>query len=57
MKPQYIEINEDGDKYYYSDKEMIILHREDGAAIEWNNGNAELDDLIADAKKKKKYGF
>lgn len=33
MKAQYIEIDEYGDKYYYSNKEMTILHREDGPAI------------------------
>ena len=39
MTPQYIEIDEFGSKFYYKDKEMKILHREDGAAIEWNNGD------------------
>jgi len=39
MKPQYIEINESGDKFYYSDKAMTVLHREDGPAIEWANGD------------------
>ena len=38
MKPQYIEIDEDGSKFYYSDKEMKILHREDGPAVEYNSG-------------------
>ena len=38
MKPQYILISEYGNKYYYSDKEMKVLHREDGPAIEWSNG-------------------
>ena len=38
MTPQYIEIDEDGDKYYYSDKEMKIRHRENGPAIEWQSG-------------------
>ena len=38
MKPQYIEIDEDGDKFYYSDREMIILHREDGPAMEYRSG-------------------
>jgi hypothetical protein len=38
MKVQYIKIDEDGDKFYYSDKEMKILHREDGPAIEWKGG-------------------
>ena len=38
MKAQYIKIDEDGDKYYYSDKEMTTLHREDGPAIKWFDG-------------------
>ena len=38
MKPQYIEIDEYGTKSYYSDKELNILHREDGPAIEWSEG-------------------
>ena len=42
MKPQYIEIDEDGNKYYYSDKEMTIFHREDdGPAIEYADGTKE----------------
>ena len=39
MKPQYIEIDEKGHKFYYSDREMKNLHREDGPAIEWEDGN------------------
>ena len=38
MKPQYIEIDKDGNKCYFSDKEMTVLHRDDGPAIEWKNG-------------------
>ena len=38
MTPQYIKINEDGDKTYWKNKEMTILHREDGPAIEWVDG-------------------
>ncbi|MDB4396117.1 hypothetical protein N9Z65_00730 [bacterium] len=38
MKEQYIEIDESGDKFYYSDKEMTVLHREDGPAVEDANG-------------------
>jgi hypothetical protein len=38
MTPQYIYINEFGSKYYYKDKEMTILHREDGPAIEYTDG-------------------
>jgi hypothetical protein len=39
--PQYIEIDNDGNKYYYKDKEMKILHREDGPAIEYADGYKE----------------
>jgi hypothetical protein len=38
MTPQYIKINEDGNKFYYKDKEMTIYHREDGPAIEGRDG-------------------
>ena len=38
MNPVYIEIDENGNKYYYKDKAMKTLHREDGAAVEWSNG-------------------
>jgi len=38
MKPQYIKIDEYGDKWYFSDKEMTVLHREDGPAREFTNG-------------------
>ena len=41
MKAQYIEIDEYGNKTYYSDKEMEILHREDGPAFEHISGNKE----------------
>ena len=41
MKAQYIEIDEYGNKTYYSDKEMEILHREDGPAFEHIFGNKE----------------
>ena len=37
MKEQYIKINENG-KFYYSDKKMKILHREDGPAVTIFNG-------------------
>jgi len=37
-KEQFIHINEFGDKFYYSDREMTILHREDGPANEWSCG-------------------
>jgi hypothetical protein len=39
MKEQYIRINAVGDKYYYKDREMTIMHREDGPAIEYSNGD------------------
>jgi len=38
MKAKFIHIDEYGRKYYYSDRKMTILHREDGPAIEWPNG-------------------
>jgi hypothetical protein len=41
MTPQYIKINEDGNKFYYKDKAMKILHREDGPAIEYTDGDKE----------------
>ena len=37
MTPVYI-INEYGNKHYYKDKAMTILHREDGPAIELAGG-------------------
>ena len=33
-KDQFIHINKYGHKHYYSDREMEILHREDGPAVE-----------------------
>ena len=41
MAKQYIYTHSDGDKFYYKDPEMTILHREDGPAIEWVSGNKE----------------
>jgi hypothetical protein len=38
MTPQYIEINSYGSKMYYKDKEMKIIHREDGPAYEGFKG-------------------
>jgi len=38
QKEQFIHITESGNKRYFSDREMTILHREDGPAIEWDNG-------------------
>ena len=34
MTPQYIKIDEDGNMFYYKDKQMTIFHREDGFAVE-----------------------
>jgi hypothetical protein len=39
MKEQFIYINVNGTKHYYSDREMEILHREDGPAIVYANGS------------------
>ncbi len=41
MTPQYIEITSSGSQYYYKDKSMITLHREDGPAVEWWDGSKE----------------
>jgi hypothetical protein len=38
LKTQYIKIDECGHKFYYKDREMTILHREDGPAVEWSDG-------------------
>ena len=38
MKEQFIRINVYGTKFYYSDREMKIRHREDGPAVESANG-------------------
>jgi hypothetical protein len=35
QREQYIHIDQDGDKFYYKDKAMTVLHRDDGPAIEW----------------------
>jgi hypothetical protein len=39
MTPQYIHIDEYGNKFYYKDKEMTIFHREDGPAVEGQDGH------------------
>jgi len=36
---QYIYIDKYGNKYYFKDKEMTMVHRLDGPAIEYSNGN------------------
>ena len=38
MKEQFIHINEFGTKRHYTDREMKILDREDGPAVEFTNG-------------------
>ena len=40
-KEQFIHIDEYGTKRHYSDREMNILHREDGHAVEYANGFKE----------------
>ena len=40
-KEQIIHIDNRGDKRYCSDREMTILHREDGPAIEYADGYKE----------------
>jgi len=39
MTKQYIEIDEVGSKFYYKDKKMTKLHREDGPAVEYASGD------------------
>jgi hypothetical protein len=39
MNEQYIKIDENGSKYYYSDAAMKILHRLDGPAVEYAGGD------------------
>ena len=41
MAKQYIYTHPDGDKIYYKDPEMTILHRTDGPAIEFPDGNKQ----------------
>ena len=41
MKEQYIHINTRGTKHYYSNKQMTVLHREDGPAVEFASGFKE----------------
>ena len=38
QQEQYIHVNEYGNKLYYKDEEMTILHREDGPAVEYASG-------------------
>lgn len=39
MKEQYIKIDSDGNKFYTSDKDFTVLHREDGPAAEYASGD------------------
>jgi hypothetical protein len=41
QEEQYIQINKYGHKFCYKDKAMTVLHRTDGPAIEWPNGDKE----------------
>ena len=41
MKEQFIHINKYGTKRYYSDREMTVLHREDGPAVQRLDGSKE----------------
>ena len=41
MKGQFIQIDRFGTKRHYSDREMTILHREDGPAIEYSDDSKE----------------
>ena len=41
MREQFIHIDAHRAKRHYSDREMKILHREDGPAIEYANGGKE----------------
>jgi hypothetical protein len=41
MEAQYIEITKSGSKLYYKDRQMTIIHREDGPAVEWYDGGKE----------------
>ena len=39
QEEQYIEINKYGNKFYYKDKAMTVLHRIDGPAVERADGS------------------
>ena len=39
MRPQYIETDEYGTKTYHSDEKMTNIHREDGPAREYADGD------------------
>jgi len=39
QQEQYLHIDKNGNKRYYKDEEMTILHREDGHAVEYTSGS------------------
>lgn len=39
MKKYYIEVDDNGTVYWHRDPDCKILHREDGPAIEWADGD------------------
>jgi len=39
QEKQYIEIDNNGNKFYFKAKAMTLFHRQDGPAIEWADGN------------------
>ena len=41
MQEQYIHIDKYGNKFYYKDRKMKNLHRNDGPAIEYADGGKE----------------
>ena len=41
QEEQYIHIDKNGTKFYYKDKEMTILHRLDGPAVEYADGHKQ----------------
>ena len=39
IKKYYVTVNEEGTTRWYKDAECTVLHRENGPAIEWNDGD------------------
>ena len=39
MAKEYTKVDRLGDKSYYKDPEMTIVHREDGPAVEYSDGD------------------
>ena len=52
MKEQYIKIDEKGNKFYYSNKAMTILHRKDGPAVD----NPSYEGWYINGKLHREYG-